>query len=382
MSDSIYLSGAAETVYTRHPAGTVTTPSLLAQAARDAVADAGLEWRDVDGLGVSSFTLGPDHAVDFAWRAGLGPLGWLMEDTNGGASGVNMLQHATHAIASGQARTIVLVSGDRMDGGAFQDLVAEYNSATAEHLAPLPMSGPNALFAMLTQRQMAAFGLEREDYGRLVLSQREWAGLNPGAVYRGPLTMEQYLEAPIVAPPLGRFDCVPPVSGADAIVVTAAPSASGAGVVRVRGTETTINIDDQDGDGLVTGLAQAAPRAWDTTGIDPADIDAVGVYDDYPAMIVAQLVDAGLIDPGNIARDIASEIATHRLPVNTSGGQLSAGQAGAAAGMHGIVEVYRQLSGTAGDRQIEGARLGFVSGYGMVLYRYGACANLALLERM
>lgn len=382
MLDSAYIVGAAETPYTRHPQPGVTTSGLLAQAAREAVAAAGLRWSDVDGLGVSSFTLGPDHAVDLAWRAGLGPLRWLMEDTNGGASALNMLQHAELAIRSGQASTIVLVSGDRMDAAAFRMLVEHYNRATEEHLAPLPMTGPNALFALLTQRQMSALGLTRRDYGHIATAQREWAGLNPGAVYRAPLSLAEYLDAPLVAPPLGRFDCVPPVSGADAVVLAAAGDrgADGGRAVRVLAVETTIGVDDQDADGITTGLVQAAPRAWEKTGLGAADIDVFSVYDDYPAMALAQLIDVGAIESQHAARDLAERIGTRRLPVNTAGGQLSAGQAGAAAGMHGLVETVRQLAGVAGERQVPDARRGLVTGYGMVLYRYGACANLAVLE--
>ena len=82
------------------------------------------------------------------------------------------------------------------------------------------MRGPNALFAMLTQRHMDAAGLDREHYARIPVAQRRWAADNPGAVYRTPLTLEAVLAAPVVASPLHRFDCVPLVTGADAIVVT------------------------------------------------------------------------------------------------------------------------------------------------------------------
>lgn len=381
MGPTVHIVGAAESPYTRHPSDTVTTPHVLAAAVVRALADAGVSLGEVDGLGVSSFSLGPDHAVDFAWRAGFGPLRWLMEDTTGGASGINLLQHAVRALESGDAHTIVLVSGDRMDAASFRDLVLRYNSATAEHLSPLPMVGPNALFAHLTSRQMAAFGVEREDYGRLAVSQRSWASQNPGAVYRGVLTLDDYLSAPVVAAPLGRFDCVPPVTGADAIVLRRSDSLGGRPSVRVLAVEATFNHDDQDGDGLVTGLRTAAPLAWERSGVDAHDVDVVSVYDDYPAMIVAQLQGLGLMNESDVSAVITERIATRHLAVNTSGGQLSAGQAGAAAGMHGLVETVTQLLHRAGDRQVAGARLGVVTGYGMVLYRYGACANVAVLER-
>lgn len=389
MSEQVRITGAGQAPYTRRPGAGTTTAGLLLEAARRAVADAGLDWAEVDGLGVSSFTLAPDHAIDFAWKSGLKGLRWMMDDPNGGASGVNLLDHAVQAVRTGQARTVVLVSGDLMDLTRLRPIVERYNAVTESHLTPLPMIGPNPLFAMLTQRQMGALGLSREDYGRIVIRQREWAGLNPGAVYREPMSMEQYLGAPIVADPLGRFDCVPPVSGADAVVVTSQPARRGAAAgVRVRAVEATFNHDAQVGDGARTGLVEAGPRAWEAAGIGPEDADVFSLYDDYPAIVVAQLIDLGVFSveqdvPGQIAQRLSpgsGSAAAGALAVNTSGGQLSAGQAGAAGSMHGLVEVFRQLTGAAGQRQVEAARIGVVSGYGMVLYRYGACANIAVLE--
>jgi acetyl-CoA acetyltransferase len=240
------------------------------------------------------------------------------------------------------------------------------------------MTGPNALFAMLTQRQMNAWQLDRQDYGSLVVAQRAWAGLNPGAVYRAPMTMGEYLDAPLVAAPLGRFDCVPPVTGADAIVVTAEERVTGRRA-RVLAVTTAYNSDDQAGDGIRTAVADCAPAAWDVAGVAPTDADVISVYDDYPAMVLSQLVDLGVTDPAAVKAVISEQIVPGRLPVNTSGGQLSAGQAGAAGGMHGMVEVVQQLRGRASGRQVP-SRIGVVSGYGMVLYRHGSCGNVAVLE--
>ncbi|MFF2840793.1 thiolase family protein [Paenarthrobacter sp. NPDC057981] len=375
---TVSIIGTGQSNYTRHPAPGTTTAGVIAHAVRNALQEAGLKPSDVDGLAVSSFTLGPDHAIDLAWKMGL-KLTWLMQDTNGGASAGGMLQHAVRAIEAGDASVIVLAAGDLMDGNAFSDLVANYNRATQDHLAPLPMHGPNALFAMLTTRQMDSLGLTREDYGRIAIAQREWAELNPGAVYRKPLTMDEYLAAPMVAAPLGRFDCVPPVTGADAVVLMA-DTRAGTPRAKILSVRASYNADQQDGDGLSTGLRLIAPGAWAESGLDPASVDVACVYDDYPAMVVAQLADLGILPAGeDPSVFIKRRVATHELPVNTSGGQLSAGQAGASGGMHGLTEAAAQLIGTAGARQVT-ARHAVVSGYGMVLYRYGACAAVSILE--
>ena len=375
MSPRALIVGAAEVPYVRQT--DASTLELLADAAARACADAGISFGDVDGIGVSSFTLRPDHAIDVAWRLGL-RVRWLMDDGNGGASALNLLQHAQRAIEADDARCVLLLAGDALAGESFRELVDEYNSATRDHLAPLPFGGPNSLFALLTQRQMAAYGLRREDYAQVVIAQRSWAARNPDAVYRAPLTLEQYLAEPVVADPLTRLDCVPIVSGADAVVV--ARDNRRAPAVRIRGLVAAHNFDDQAGSGLTTGLAEAAATLWQAAELAPADVDVVSVYDDYPAMVLSQLADLGFA-PDGVAALPAAIAARSSVPFNTAGGQLSVGQAGAAGGMHGLVEVVRQLRGDAGARQIEGAGIGLVSGYGMVLYRYGGCANAAVLER-
>jgi acetyl-CoA acetyltransferase len=294
-----------------------------------------------------------------------------MDGCTGGASGIDMLQHAVHAIAAGDATCILLVAGDLFRAGDFARLVDEYNVATRDHLAPIPFGGPNALFTLLTQRHMRQHGLQRADYGRLVVSQRTWAAGNPNAAYRDPLTLTEYLEAPVVAEPLGLFDCVPVVTGADALIV--ANSKNG---VRVRAIRAAHNADRHDGDGLETGLKTLAHRLWADARVSPSDIDVVSVYDDYPAMALIQLADLGFGDP----HAILHAIETRSLTVNPSGGQLSAGQAGAGGGLHGLVELVTQLRGRAGPRQAANARLAVATGYGMVAHRHGACANAIVLE--
>jgi acetyl-CoA acetyltransferase len=282
-----------------------------------------------------------------------------------------MLQHARRAVEAGDARAVLIVAGDVFRGSDFRALVDEYNIATRDHLTPIPTGGPNAIFALLTQRHARVHALAREDYGGLVIAQRAWASRNPGAAYRAPLSLEEYLAAPLVADPLCLFDCVPVVAGADALVV----SRSRAGV-GIRALGVRHNFDLHEGDGLETGVSELAPELWSEAGVEPSEVDIVSVYDDYPAMALIQLADLGFGDPHSVLAAIGEQ----QLAVNTSGGQLSAGQAGAAGGVHGLVELVQQLRGRAGARQVPNARLGVASGYGMVAYRYGASAGAVVLE--
>ena len=364
----VRIVAAVETQYTRKPALDATTGRVLADAARLAIDKSGLSPSDVDGLGVSSFSLAPDRAIDLAFRLGLA-VGWIMDSGTGGASGIDMLHHAANAVASGSANCILLLAGDVLRPADSLALSRNYNTARRDHLAPINASS-NALFALLTQRHMNQHDLSREAYATVPLKQRQWATRNPGAVYRDPLTLDEYLAAPLVADPLSIYDCVPVVAGADALIVS-----SGDRGVAVRAVGSRHNPDSQIGDGLRTALADLRGDLWAAADLQPSQVDVISVYDDYPVMVLAQLDNLGFGDP--IA--VLDALEHDRIALNTSGGQLSAGQAGAAGGMHGLVEVVRQLGGRAGERQLDAARFGLVTGYGMVTYRYGACANAAIL---
>jgi len=371
------LQGAVEVPYVRR--SPESTTAWLGQAFEALLAQEGLSADRIDGLGVASFTLKPDRCVDLSWRLGL-QLSWFMDDSNGGVSGINLLQHAVAAIECGLARNIVLLAGDSFQPADFQDLVANYNRTTQTLLRPLRIANPNSLFALLTQRHMAQHGLTRSDYGQLVRAQRRQASRNPQALYRSEMTQDDYLNAPLVADPLGIFDCVPVVSGANALLIRHVdelpPGQTG---VRVKAMQTCQNMDHQEGDGLSTGLAHIQGRLFSQAGLRQQDIDLISVYDDYPVMSLVQLQDLGFIK-GSVQQFLRDTVAEDRLALNTSGGQLSAGQAGTAGGMHGLVEVVRQLTGRCGVRSQPNARTAIVSGYGMVEYRYGMCANAVILE--
>lgn len=374
------IRGAVEVPYVRRSAD--PTAQWLGRAFTAVVAECGVEADRIDGLGVASFNLRPDRSIDMAWRLGL-RLSWFMDDSNGGASGLNLLQHALAAIQTGQARNIVLLAGDAFQGDDFQTLANNYNATTRDLLRPLGIANPNSLFALLTQRHMARHGLQRSDYGALVTAQRRHAARNPGAVYRSNMRMDDYLGAAPVADPLVVYDCVPVVAGADAILISHADEVDRPhGCVRVKGLRARHNHDLHLGDGLSTGLATVAADLYREAGMGPDDIDLVSVYDDYPVMSLVQLQDLGFVAPGGLRRFLQETVAEDRIALNTSGGQLSAGQAGAAGGMHGLVEAIRQLAGVCEARQLQRARTALVSGYGMVEYRYGMCASAVVLERV
>jgi acetyl-CoA acetyltransferase len=376
------IIGVGQSAYVRRPRPEQSTHTFMRDAVIAALADAGIDAGEVDGMAVASLSLAPDTAVDLAWKLGLS-LRWLLQDTNGGSSAMNMLGHAVRAVESAAASVILIVGGDATGLAGYSRIAANFNIVTQLHLAPLGHGGPNGVYALVTSRQMKKFGLEKSDYGHVAIAQRTSAAGNPFAVYRAPMTMQEYLAAPLVADPLSRYDCVPVVAGAQAIVV-AHPDRSPRGrkPVCVRAHRASFNYDNQEGDGLQTGIATFARELWQEAGLRPEDIDVASIYDDYPAIVLAQLNDLGLVPDRDLQRFARREIGERRFPINTWGGMLSAGQPGGpAGGLNGISEAVLQLQHRAGERQVKDARVAVATGYGMTMYRYGGTAAAAILER-
>ena len=382
MFENAAIIGVGQSAYTRRPEAGQTVLHFMRDAVVAALSDAGLQPPEIQGFAVSSFSLAPDTAVDLAWKLGLS-LRWIVQDTNGGSSAMNMLGHALRAVETGAAETVLVLAGDATGLAGYAKVAANYNTVTQKHLSPLGHGGPNGVYALVTARQMKAYGLEKSDYGQIAVAQRRWAALNPSAVYRTPLTMDEYLAAPMVADPLCRYDCVPVVAGAQAIIVASPDRApKGRPGVRVRAHRASFNHDNQTGDGLQTGIATFAPDLWREARARPEDIDLASIYDDYPTMVLAQANDLGLVSGGDLSRFCRITLGEKRFPVNTHGGMLSAGQPGGpAGGLNGISEAVLQLQHRAGERQVKDAQLAVATGYGMTMYRYGGTAAAAILER-
>jgi acetyl-CoA acetyltransferase len=376
------IIAVGQSAYLRRPQPDQSAHTLIRDAVLAVLEDAEIDAGAIDGMAVASFSLAPDAAVDLAWKLGL-KLRWLLQDTNGGCSAMNMLGHALRGVESGAAEVILVVAGDATGLGGYAKVAANFNIATQLHLAPLGHGGPNGVYALVTSRQMRRYGLQKSDYGHVAIAQRAWAAGNPYAVYRAPMTMEEYLAAPLVADPLSRYDCAPVVAGAHAILVAHPDRCPrGRAAVRVRAHRTSFNHDNQEGDGLETGMLTFAGDLWREAGVRAQDVDLASIYDDYPSMVLAQLNDLGMIAGNDLARFARREIGERRFPLNTWGGMLSAGQPGGpAGGLNGISEAVLQLQHRAGERQLKDARLAVVTGYGMTMYRYGGTAAAAILER-
>ena len=238
-------------------------------------------------------------------------------------------------------------------------------------------------FAFLTAHYMQRHGATREDFGKLCVAQRANALKYPHALFKKPLSMEDYLAARPIAEPLHLFDCVMPCAGAEGFLVLAEDRARSLGLpcVRLQGTIERHNAFASDPVQMRAGWALDRDDLYAQAGCKPGDIDFVQTYDDYPVISLMQLEDLGFCEKGEGPAFVRKHSFTHdgSFPLNTSGGQLSVGQAGAGGGFLGMVEAIRQLSGHAGARAVKDAKLGLVSGFGMINYDRGLGSGAAIL---
>lgn len=377
----VYVVGAGQTAYEKRTKKTVQR--LIWEASDRALRSAGLSFRDVDGLGVTCFTLAPDNVTTMAEHMGL-ECRFLVQGLYGGASGISNMLQAARAIESGAASVVVIVAADAFDVSSHMSM--SRNPGQHDYMGPWGYGAANGVFALHTRLYMEAFGARREDFGRLCIAQRQNAALNPNALLRTPLTMEQYLEARLIADPLRLFDCVLPCAGADAVVLAGEDVARRVSVPLVRflsGGEMH-NYPANEIYAFSAGWERFRDEMWGAAGFGPEDVDFVQLYDDYPVMEFVQLEGMGFAGRGRAAELIRTNDCTYRgtLPINTGGGQLSAGQCGASGGMIGVFEAVTQLRGEAGQRQVSNARRGVVSGYGQVSYGRGLSASACVLERV
>jgi acetyl-CoA acetyltransferase/uncharacterized OB-fold protein len=350
--------------------------SLTVQACEAAIADAGLTFADIDGLStypgainVGGFGEGGITALEAAlgirptWHNG------AMETFGPGGSVIA----AMLAVAGGLARHVLCfrtlweaTHGELMKQGKITPSMGRM----AGWQMPFGATSAAHTLAMNAQRHFHRYGTTKETLGWIALNQRANAELNPTAVYRTPMTMDDYLNARPITTPFGLYDCDVPCDGAIAVIVSAVDAARDLAkppvLVEAVGTQIIERIDwDQSTLTHEPQVLGQAAHVWTRTSLRPADVDVAELYDGFTMNCLSWIEALGFcgigeakefLDGGkNIARD-------GLLPLNTHGGQLSHGRT---HGMGLLHEAVSQLRGEAGDRQVAGARVGVVSSGGL-----------------
>jgi acetyl-CoA acetyltransferase len=355
---------------------------FLAGVLAELIKRTGLAKDKIDGLCVSSFTLAPDSAVGLTQHLGL-TLRWLDHIPMGGACGIVALRRAARAVQAGDADAVACIAGDTNHTDSFRLNLATFSQFARDAVYPYGSGGANASFAFLTAYYMQTYGAKREDFGKLCVAQRTNASAFPLALLKKPLTLDEYLNARVIADPLRLYDCVMPCAGADAFLVLRRAQAEKLGLpyARILATIERHNAFPDDPIQYRGGWALDRDELYEQAAIGPDDIDVLATYDDYPVISLMQIEDLGFCKKGESPDFIRRETFTAdgSFPINTSGGQLSVGQAGAAGGFLGLVEIVRQVTGQPLGAAVPNARLGLASGFGMINYDRGLCSGAAIL---
>lgn len=372
--DKVALTGVGMSTLGRRQM--VDPLSLTVAACQAAVADAGLSLDDIDGLSTypgaglpGPFGEGGATAVEAA--LGLRPTwhnGGLETFGPGGSVIAAML-----AVATGLARHVLCFR--TLWEATYNELMKQgkiipHGGRTTSWQMPFGGISAAHTLAQNAQRHFHRYGTTRETLGWIALNQRANAALNPTAIYRDPMTMDDYLSARMITTPFGLYDCDVPCDGAVAVIVSAVDAARDLAkppvLVEAVGTQIIERIDwDQSTLTHEPQVLGQAAHLWSRTSLRPSDVDVAELYDGFSFNCLSWIEALGFcgigesksfLDGGaNIARDGV-------LPLNTHGGQLSHGRT---HGMGLIHEAVTQLRGEAGERQVSGARVAVASSGGL-----------------
>lgn len=374
-SRAAVISGISELTPMKKAQGR-TTLCLLAEAARVAIEDAGLEKNEIDGLLVTP----PSEDSAFMWPAQVAEYlhmqpGYLNMVELGGASAVGAIARAALMVEAGWFDHCLCLSGGVWDSQVFNTLKGKtsvMSQAEIDYELPYGPMGFNTGYALIARRHMHLYGTTPEQMAKIAVDQRFNALQNPLALFNtAPLTIAEVLQSPMITDPLHLLEIVRPCSGAAAVVVSRGGSGmvhDKAVLIRGWGESCSHNSIVYSPNITVSPVKDSARRAFAMAECTPADIDLVSLYDCYPITVIITLEDAGFCSKGEGGAFVAGHDLTYKgdLPCNTHGGQLSMGQPSFAGGMSHVIEAVRQLRGQAGPRQVAGD-LAFVNGNGGVM---------------
>jgi acetyl-CoA acetyltransferase len=349
--------------------GPATPYTLMADASRAAVAEAGLTPSDIDGL--ASTSVGTMAPIDVAEYLGLKPR-WIDSTTVGGASWEVMASHAADAIALGHADVVLLTYGST----ARSDLKNGLRAANLDwgSRGPQQWEAPFghtiiSKYAMAARRHMHEYGTTIEQLAEIAVSARYNASLNDEAAFRDLITIDDVLAGPMIADPFTKLHCCIRSNGGAAVVLVAEDRVSGLATEPIwllGAGEAVSHVSMSQWADMTTGpAAVSGALAFERAGVRPDQIDVAEIYDAFTSMLLLSLEDLGFCgkgEAGSFVQDGRIRVGG-ALPTNTDGGGLSAMHPGQ-RGLFLLVEAARQLRHEAGDRQVPDAKLALVSGTG------------------
>ncbi len=348
---------------------------LHAEAARNALADAGIDKSEVDGL----FTAGLS-TIELGEYLGIRPV-YTDSTSVGGSSFVIHLGHAVTAIANGLCRVALISHGQSGRSRVGQLPSSLYGVNHAQFEVPFGLPMPLGAYALACARHMYLYGTTHEQLAEIAVATRKWAAMNPKALMREPITIDDVLQSRWISWPFHLLDCCLVTDAGGAVVLTSAERARDTHKTPVHvlgfGEHHDHAIISQMPD-LTSSPAQVSgQRAFAMAGVRPEDIDVAEIYDSFTFTVLLSLEDLGFCKKGEGGAFVAGQRTAPGgdFPLNTQGGGLSYTHPGM-FGIFTIIEAVRQLRGdyaAAGqpERQVRDARLALVHGTGGVLSSAG-----------
>ncbi|MDE2576907.1 MAG: thiolase [Rhodospirillales bacterium] len=360
---AVAIVGAAETTRLGHIPD-MSQIQLHADAALNAMQDAGLTPADIDGVAVAGET-----PIAIAHYLGITPR-WVDGTAVGGCSFMLHVRHAAAAISAGLCRTVLITHGEsgRSRIGLNRPPPSPA-SLVGQFELPFGPMGPPSMFTIPVLRYMKTHGLTHEQLAMVAVVQRQWAGRNPRAMFRDPITVSDVLDSKMIAYPFRLLQCCLVTDGGGALILTAAERARDfpQRPVYVLGTGESVEtpmISQMEDFTSSRAFRVAGPTAFAAAGITHKDVDHLMIYDAFAHLPIYGLEDLGFVGRGEAGAFIAAGHTAPggRLPMNTNGGGLSYTHTGM-YGMFALQESVRQMRGTA-PAQVEGANISVCHGVG------------------
>lgn len=333
----------------------------------------GIEKDAIDGMAVAtplSECANAFFPVYLAEALGLSTT-WLNYGGMGGCSATGGVSRAMSAIRDGHCNVAVVMSSDAPS----TRWNANYAAYRPEFQEPVGIMSPPSVFGLLMSRYAHQYNLKPEALAKIAVTQRKHALMNDNALdkFRKPMTEEDYLNSRVVADPLRLLDSVMFCDGANAVLVTTRERAEAMGIKKyiyptAYAELTNVNGTNPLADVTETGFSHIAPKVFAQSGLTPADISMFQPYDDFTIAVLMKFEDFGFCGRGEGSDFILNTDLSYTgtLPLNTGGGQISAGQPGLASGGLNLVEAVRQLFGEAGERQVANPKNALVTGIGVI----------------
>jgi acetyl-CoA acetyltransferase len=360
--------------------GTVPHKSALqlhAEAARNAIADAGLTKNDIDAV----FSAGRVFSTETAEYLGIRPR-YIDGTSVGGCSFIQHCQHAMAAINAGLCEVALITHGESGRSRlGMPSMKSEKDSLIWQFEVPYGIVFPFTGYAFIATRHMHEFGTTQEQLAEVAVATRAWARLNPKANQHGELSIADVMKSPIIAWPFHVLDCCLVTDGGGAAIVTSAERAKNLKKkpAYILGTgEGTGHcwINQMPDFTAATGAQISGPQAFAMAGVTPKDIDVAMLYDAFTIVPILALEDLGFCKKGEGGAFVSGQRTAPGgdFPMNTNGGGLSYTHTGM-YGMFTIIEAVRQVRGECGERQVKDAEVALCHGPGGI---FSAAATMIL----